>query len=214
MLGRSVPAMVIEGSGKAPQNAKGPWQLYRRRPVEDPSQGCSGNRGLRRRKLVVGNGARQSALVAVALIRHAQVSNWACESADRIRRRLSPQGRRQAEGLVKLLGPWSPQHVLSSPYTRCVETVAPLVGSLGLNTEVSVSLAEGAGVEAVALVRSMGGRVALCTHGDVISEVLISLADEDHLELGPAPRQANGSAWILERCGERFVKATYIPPAG
>ncbi len=149
------------------------------------------------------------------LIRHAHAGsrrNWA---DDDLLRPLTANGRRQAERLVETLAPWWPQRILSSPYTRCVETVTPLAESLGLPTEVMSELAEGAGAEALALVRSLAcDKAALCTHGDVIPEVLVALADEDRLDLGPDPRQAKGSAWVLEANGGRFVKATYVPPRG
>lgn len=156
---------------------------------------------------------RQTLLVPVVLIRHAHAGDRVGESGDRLARRLSPRGHRQAERLVELVRPWSPQRVLSSPYVRCVETVDPLSASLGLSTEISQSLAEGAWFEALTLVRSLlDDKVALCTHGDVISEILITLADEDRLDLGPHPRQARGSAWVLESHGQRLIKATYISP--
>jgi hypothetical protein len=63
------------------------------------------------------------------------------------------------------------------------------------------------------LVRALAHeKVALCTHGDVIPEILVPLADEDHLDLGPRPRQAKGSAWVLEAFGGRFVRAVYLAP--
>ena len=65
----------------------------------------------------------------------------------------------------------------------------------------------------LALVRQLADHsVALCSHGDVIPDVLVALADEDRLDLGPAPRQAKGSAWVLEAKRGRFVRATYISP--
>jgi 8-oxo-dGTP diphosphatase len=103
--------------------------------------------------------------------------------------------------------------VLSSPYTRCVETVDPLARSLGLEVEVTKNLAEGVGVEALALLRAVADeKVALCTHGDVIAEILVDLLDEDRLDLGPEPRQAKGSAWVLEAEGGTFLSATYLAP--
>jgi hypothetical protein len=69
------------------------------------------------------------------------------------------------------------------------------------------------GLAALALVRSVAHeKIAVCTHGDVIPEILVALADEDHLDLGPRPRQAKGSVWVLEAEGGRFVKAAYLPP--
>jgi 8-oxo-dGTP diphosphatase len=151
--------------------------------------------------------------VTLLLIRHAQAGSrkdW--DGDDRIRP-LSPNGRRQAAALVEQLEPWAPSRILSSPYRRCIETVKPLADELGLKVEVVAELAEGAGPDAVRLVRSLkDSHVALCTHGDVIPEILVALADEDRVDLGPAPRQAKGSTWVLGSKKGRFVEATYVPP--
>jgi hypothetical protein len=53
----------------------------------------------------------------------------------------------------------------------------------------------------------------MCTHGDIVPEILVALADEDHLDLGPGPRQPKGSVWVLESKKGRFVRATYLAPA-
>jgi broad specificity phosphatase PhoE len=154
--------------------------------------------------------------VPILLIRHANAgarSEWAGD--DRLRP-LSRKGARQAAALVKKLTPLQPDRILSSPYVRCVQTVEPLAERLAVKVETTEELAEGSVGEAIALVRANAGTgsVALCTHGDIVPEVLVALADEDHLDLGPSPRQPKGSVWILEAKKGRFVKATYLPPAG
>lgn len=147
------------------------------------------------------------------LIRHAHAGSrkdWHGE--DRCRP-LSPKGRRQAASLVTSLGPWAVQRILSSPYDRCLQTVAPLAAELSLPVEPCSALAEGHSAKALALVRKLADdKVALCTHGDVIPDVLVALADEDRIDLGPRPRQAKGSVWILEVTSGRFTKASYLPP--
>jgi 8-oxo-dGTP diphosphatase len=151
--------------------------------------------------------------VTLLLIRHSHAGSRKDWNGDDALRPLSPKGRRQAASLVTQLEPWAPSRVLSSPYRRCIETVKPLADELGLKVEPLDELAEGAGHAAVALIRSLNdSHVALCTHGDVIPEILVALADEDRLDLGPAPRQAKGSTWILESKKGRFDKATYLPP--
>jgi 8-oxo-dGTP diphosphatase len=151
----------------------------------------------------------------VILIRHAHAGDrqdW-CDD-DRLRP-LSTRGHRQAQHMPETLRSCLPRRVLSSPYTRCVQTVAPLAGCLGLPTETTEHLAEGAGPQALALIRSLvDDTVALCTHGDVITDVLVALADEDRLDLGANPRQAKGSAWVLQADLATFVKATYLAPRG
>jgi broad specificity phosphatase PhoE len=151
--------------------------------------------------------------VTLLLIRHAAAGSRKDWKGDDRLRPVSAKGGRQAKALVEQLEPWAPSRVLSSPYRRCVETVKPLADELGLKVEEVDQLAEGAGLDAVQLVRSLhDGHVALCTHGDVIPEILVALADEDHLDLGPSPRQAKGSTWVLESKNGRFISATYVPP--
>jgi 8-oxo-dGTP diphosphatase len=150
---------------------------------------------------------------AVLLIRHAHAGtrgDWLGE--DKLRP-LTQKGFRQAVSLVRRLDGWAPARILSSPYVRCVQTVLPLADDRGVKVEEVDELAEGAGRAALELVRGLADRpVALCTHGDVIPDVLIALADEHRLDLGPAPHQAKGSTWVLEHHRGRFVKAIYIPP--
>ena len=149
------------------------------------------------------------------LIRHAQAGARKDWKGDDLLRPLSERGQRQARRLVGALDGQGVQRVMTSPYSRCLETVRPLALALGLKVEVTEALAEGHGVEALRLARSLAqDKVALCTHGDVILDILVPLADEDRLDLGPRPRQAKGSVWVLESSGEFFTKATYLPPVG
>ena len=79
------------------------------------------------------------------------------------------------------------RRVLTSPYVRCRQTVEPLAGSLALPVEERPELAEGSTADDVRrLVDSLDGDTAvLCTHGDVVSEVL-------------GEESKKGSTWVLE----------------
>lgn len=148
------------------------------------------------------------------LIRHAHAGTRKEWKGEDTLRPLSERGQRQARRLVRTVEGWGVQRILSSPYTRCHETVVPLAKAFGLKIEDSDALAEGHGSDALELVRQLAHeKVALCTHGDVIPDVLVPLADEDRLDLGPRPRQAKGSVWVLESTGHLFTKATYLPPS-
>lgn len=148
------------------------------------------------------------------LIRHAHAGARKDWPGDDASRPLSGRGRKQAASLAARLEAYAPQRILSSPFARCVETVQPLASGLGLAVEPSTALGEGSGREALALVRSLvDEKVAVCTHGDVIPEVLVPLVDEDRLDLGHRPRQAKASVWVLDAAGGVFVRATYLPPA-
>ena len=88
---------------------------------------------------------------------------------DRLRP-LDRHGRKQAERLRDVLLAHDVTRVLSSPYVRCTQTVAPLE----LEIVPDERLAEGAQVEAtLALLHDLDNAVA-CTHGDVIEGVLVA----------------------------------------
>lgn len=81
----------------------------------------------------------------VVVLRHASARarrTWRGEDAVRP---LLAAGRLEAARLVPLLDAFGVDDVLTSPSTRCVETVAPLVASLGLTARSEPMLAEGAG---------------------------------------------------------------------
>jgi len=151
----------------------------------------------------------------VLLVRHAQALPRSTWKGDDRARTLSSRGRKQAQGLVPVLSEFKPHRVFSSPYLRCVETVGPLAEAIGVEVEAVESLAEGDGAAAVELVRSLARQdVLLCTHGDIIPEILAALANGDGLDLGRNPRQEKGSVWVLEARKGRFVKAKYLRPPG
>jgi phosphohistidine phosphatase SixA len=108
--------------------------------------------------------------VTSVLVRHASAGDRRHWDGDDRLRPLDPRGRRQAAELVALLEPVAVHRIVSSPYTRCVETVEPLAEALGLSVELDDRLAEGAGQAAYALVQEDG--VVCCTHGDVVDDLL------------------------------------------
>src|SRR5438270_1426253 len=149
----------------------------------------------------------------VTVVRHAHAlsrSEWEGDDAARM---LSRQGIKQARLLAARLIELKPSRVLSSPYVRCMDTVRPLGAAAGLAVEGDDRLAEGAGRQAVELVRSLsaaGEDAVLCSHGDVIPEILATLANEDRVDLGPAPKVEKAGIWLLYGEGGRFSSATYI----
>ena len=109
----------------------------------------------------------------VYLVRHARAgrrSDW--EGDDRLRP-LDERGRRQAEALDAQLAGRDFRRIVSSPFDRCVQTVAPLAQSRGLAIERNEALAEGAGNKAgLGLMRGAGEPIVACVHGDLIEELL------------------------------------------
>jgi len=157
----------------------------------------------------------QTRAVPLLLIRHADAgSRSAWDGPDRARP-LSAAGQAEAAALVGLLEGYGVKRMLSSPYARCIETLEPLGVALSVEIECDEALGEGHGYRATNLVRSLAGEdAALCSHGDVIPEVLLALAAEEGVDLGPHPRHPKASTWVLESSGRVFVAASYLPAPG
>ena len=104
------------------------------------------------------------------LLRHAAAGDRDAWDGDDFHRPLDARGRRQAAEFVEILRPLGVRRVVSSPYVRCVQTVAPLAAALGLRLEQDERLAEGGGAAAADLLREDG--VVCCTHGDIVEALL------------------------------------------
>jgi 8-oxo-dGTP diphosphatase len=148
----------------------------------------------------------------VFLIRHAKAGSRRDWDGPDDQRPLSKAGRRQADGIVTQLGDRGVARILSSPFVRCRQTVEPLGERLHLLVEPSDSLAEGAPLtEALRLVEKVADEVvALCTHGDVVEELLGHLRRTGVLN-GDA-RLEKASTWVLHLEGGEVTGAEYVAP--
>ncbi len=144
--------------------------------------------------------------MAVLLVRHAEAGDrhrW--EGPDE-ERPLSKEGRVQAEALTGALAGYEIGRILSSPYLRCTQTVEPLAGARRVRLEASDDLAEGSGRDALERVRSLldgEAHTVLCTHGDVVEEVL------DGLGVRRTEETEKGATWVLGPGAARC-----LPPPG
>jgi len=119
--------------------------------------------------------------MTIVLLRHASAGDRVDWNGDDVLRPLDRHGHAQAAALRDALRGRGVTLVLSSPYVRCTETVAPLALSLGVAIELDDRLAEGAGgAGARELLLEHDGCVA-CTHGDICEELI-----GDPLEKGAA----------------------------
>jgi 8-oxo-dGTP diphosphatase len=147
--------------------------------------------------------------MAVYLVRHAIALGRSDWSGDDAKRPLTKRGERQAEGLVDLLAGADVRRLRSSPAVRCVDTVVPLARRLGLEVDHDDALYEGTPTPTVlALLEAVAaekGDTVLCSHGDVIPEVLRRVAPSIDL------RCAKGSTWRLDWAAGRCA-AAYLPP--
>jgi phosphohistidine phosphatase SixA len=150
--------------------------------------------------------------VTIYLVRHAKAGSRKAWSGDDALRPLSKAGRTQARAVAKSLADTGITRIVSSPFVRCRETVEPLAHRRGIEVTLSDALAEGASLtDALRLVEKVSDEnVALCSHGDVIGELLHQYAragvhlDDDRLE--------KASMWVLDAPDGVVRSAHYVPP--
>ena len=139
----------------------------------------------------------------VLLVRHARAGKREEWHRDDRLRPLDERGRLQANRLASVLREERATRLFSSPYLRCVQTVEPAVAA-GLELELFDELAEGAGRDDVlGLLEPLAPESvpALCTHGDVIAELI-----------GHERKCAKGAVWELEVERGRISPLRYLPP--
>ena len=148
------------------------------------------------------------------LIRHASAGDRGAWQGDDSARPLDLVGHAQADAIAATLAAAPIRRVLSSPSLRCTQTIQPLAAELGLEIEMCVELAEGAaGWRTEALVARLCGETSdsvLCSHGDVIPEVLWRLAQRG-IDVNPT-RCKKASIWELHVIDGAVSSGVYRSP--
>jgi phosphohistidine phosphatase SixA len=147
------------------------------------------------------------------LIRHAHAGHRGSWSGDDQERPLSEKGFRQAKNLAKVLEGCGIRRLLSSPATRCIQTLESVGARLELPVEPCRELRESADpTKLIAVMEALASeQPAFCGHGDVIPEVIDLLVRRGMEIDGPAGNN-KGSWWAIEHDGERFTLARWHPP--
>ncbi len=148
------------------------------------------------------------------LVRHASAGDRRAWQGDDSVRPLDSKGLAQAAAIAELLCAAPVRRVLSSPSVRCIQTIEPLAAALGLDIGIAVELDEGAdGWRTEALldcVCGLPGDSVLCSHGDVIPEVLWRFA---HQGIDVTPRRCKkASIWELHVVDGAVTHGVYRPP--
>lgn len=172
-------------------------------------------------------------MTTIELVRHAEAQRrdeW--QGGPDIQRPLTPAGRAQAAALADELAAEPVVAVLSSPFARCIQTVAPLAERLALEVVRTAAIGEvrtlpvldggdpwvgsaWLGGRALRLLGQLAddyphGRVVVCTHGDVLSATLAVLAGRDVLDLSDVSCQ-KGGRYTLRFDAGRCVRAAFVP---
>jgi broad specificity phosphatase PhoE len=145
------------------------------------------------------------------IVRHASAGHRDGSDPHDGQRHLDAKGIRQAEAVAAHLRDQSITAILSSPYPRCVETVAPLAEALDLEVVTDKRLAEGTDItRSWKVLEAWAGHTAvLCSHGDVIPD-LVRRNQNRGMHVPGSAGWSKGSVWTLEGWdGTRFAKGTF-----
>jgi 8-oxo-dGTP diphosphatase len=147
------------------------------------------------------------------VVRHADAGDKRSWTGPDSLRPLSPTGRRQAEGLVVRLEDYPVDRILSSPTLRCQQTLQPLARERFLDVEPLAALGVDAGPDQLrALLWDRGlGNAVLCTHGELIGQLLTELVAEGLVTEDPLD-WPKGSTWLLQRTDQGHVYGRLLAP--
>lgn len=150
----------------------------------------------------------------IYLVRHAKAGSRHTWAGPDSARPLTTAGTRQANAIAEMLARHPIARIVSSPHLRCRQTVAPLGAALGIPVEVDDGLAEGATQSAIRalIATTRRGGLVLCSHGDVIGDLLQRAASEG-ADLDHPRHIEKGSVWILETRKGRVHRGRHHLPA-
>jgi len=136
--------------------------------------------------------------MTVYLIRHASAGHRNGGSDEDHLRTLDDFGLAQANLIATTLGQSAITELYSSRATRCIQTLEPLGQKLGLSVTTEPTLFEASQPEAsLSFLLALGGQsVALCSHGDVVPQ-LVAMLQRRGAEVGHNRGFAKGSIWTI-----------------
>lgn len=163
---------------------------------------------------------------AIIALRHGKAvpgTNWDGPDATRP---LLHRGLVQANSIAPAIAAWHPIKLISSTATRCLDTIAPLAGLLGLPVKHSVGISQdGYDSDRVRRVVTKrirkGANAVLCSHGPVLPEIIAAVAAATRTpvdaRLRAAARLATGSYAVLHLShenpvGDLVAVETHEPP--
>ncbi len=146
------------------------------------------------------------------LVRHAHAGPRHSGGRDRYRP-LTDEGQERAQALVQLFADTPIDRLISSPATRCLQTLAGLAFDRDLEIDEHPDLWEGSNT--VSTLQSLEAladqHVVACSHGDIIPAVVDQLVSRGVPISGRGCEL--GSLWILDLDRDRsWTSARYVSP--
>jgi 8-oxo-dGTP diphosphatase len=161
----------------------------------------------------------------VLLVRHAFAGDPSAWTGDDALRPLDDAGLRQQAALRPLLPLFGPQRAYSAPPVRCVRTIEPTAGDLGIDVSIEPAFSEesyvadpDAGVNRLLRIAAEGTTALVCSQGAVIPDLVARLPRTNGLVLENSESR-KGSMWTLTfgrepsdygTTGIRLVAAHYL----
>ncbi len=147
------------------------------------------------------------------IVRHAKAGKrreW--EGPDEMRP-LSDKGWEQAQALAEKLKLISPTNLISSPATRCIQTLEPLSKAINIKIVSDQRLFEHGDIaKTLEVLEEVEDSTVISSHGDMIPEV-IKLLERRGMEIGSKPDWRKASVWVVERTNHGFKSAVaWAPP--
>jgi 8-oxo-dGTP diphosphatase len=150
--------------------------------------------------------------MSLFLVRHAKAGKRSQWDDDDSLRPLVAEGVRQSEVIAEAIAPLHPTALFSSPYLRCMQTLEPLGKAVGLPVVAHELLAEGVDfIGTVDWMHTLADGAVMCSHGDVIPEVIDAL-ERRGMEVSGFRESRKGSVWVLERHNNVFTGGHAWPP--
>lgn len=152
------------------------------------------------------------------VVRHAKAGSRGKWSGDDTQRPLSEAGLRQAEALAERMASVATGSLLTSSYLRCRQTLAPLGHRLGTDVRDCEWLTEGAGGHrALTNIVELPAGTVMCSHGDVITEI-VDLLIRRGVPVLPVPSNIRKASMLeIDVAGDpaEIVAVRYVePPSG
>ena len=128
----------------------------------------------------------------IILLRHGKARSRATWTGKESGRPLLTDGNSQAEALPPILKAYGAKMVFSSPWTRCLSTVAPYAQKRSVKVRTIAAFTEAANAEkpektraAVAEIMSLEKSAVICTHRPVLPTMIEQLEKSASSKLGP-----------------------------
>lgn len=130
---------------------------------------------------------------ALILLRHAKATPRDAWKGEEAKRPLLPEGKAQAKRLVSILSAFGPKRLVTSPWERCRQTVAPYAEACGKKlisrsqlTELSNALSPRKTTNAVEDLFAQKNSALLCSHRPALPTITKTLANKAQGEVKKA----------------------------